>query len=103
MDTDRFEEVWRRTVRTRFGLFTWLAATGFWFTVSGFVVLGFLLRRRRDRPRRVALDTGWEVPDWETADLEPADGNQASPGQDTGAEPLSADGSPAVDRDGPDR
>lgn len=103
MDTDRFEEVWRRTVRTRFGLFTWLAATGFWFTVSGFVVLGFLLRRRRDRPRRVALDTGWEVPDWETAEHEPADGFQASPRQDTGAEPLSADGSPAVDRDGPDR
>jgi hypothetical protein len=103
MDAERFEDAWRRSVRTRFGLFTWLAATGFWFTVSGFVVLGYLLRRRRDRPRRVALDTGWEVPDWEAGGDVPPDGAQASTGQDIRPDPLSAEEGTAVDRDGPDR
>lgn len=103
MDADRFEEAWRRSVRTRFGLFTWLAATGFWFTVSGFVVLAYLLRRHRDRPRRVALDTGWEVPGWEGEEEVPSDGPDASTGQDIKAEQLSVEGSPAVDRERPDR
>jgi hypothetical protein len=102
MDADRFEESWRRSVRTRFGLFTWLAATGFWFTVSGFVVLAYLLRRHRDEPRRVALDTDWEVPDWEVGEDVPTEGFGASTGQDTTPEPLSAEGSRAVDREGPE-
>jgi peptidase MA superfamily protein len=103
MDAERFEDAWRRSVRTRFGLFTWLAATGFWFTVSGFVVLGYLLRRRRDRPRRVALDAGWEVPDWEAASEGPSGDVQASTGQDSRPELLSAEEGIAVDRKAPER
>jgi hypothetical protein len=71
--------------------------------VSGLVVLSYLLRRRRDRPRRVALDTGWEVPDWEAASEGPSGGVQASTGQDSRPELLSAEEGIAVDRKAPER
>jgi hypothetical protein len=57
----QFELEWRRTLRHRYSLATWLLAGGGW----GMITLGLwaLLRRRRaaDLPRRAALDEGWEV------------------------------------------
>jgi hypothetical protein len=59
----RFEEVWRRSVRTRYTAVTWLVAGGGW-AVLAFVVLWFgRWRRGRDAARRAALDEGWVVPD----------------------------------------
>lgn len=57
----RFEVEWRKDVRRRYGLLVWFAAGGMWLVLSGIVLLGGWLRRRRDRPRRAALDDGWVV------------------------------------------
>jgi hypothetical protein len=58
----QFEAEWRRTLRRRYSLGTWLLAGGGW----GFISLGIwvlLLRRKRaDLVRRAALDDGWEIP-----------------------------------------
>jgi hypothetical protein len=59
----RFEDVWRRAVRTRYTLVTWLAAGGVWVVAAALVVVLVWWRRRADRPRRAALDVGWEVPE----------------------------------------
>jgi hypothetical protein len=59
----RFEDGWRRAVRTRYTLVTWLAAGGVWVGVGALVVVLVWWRRRADRARRAALDVGWEVPE----------------------------------------
>src|ERR1051325_1094378 len=57
----RFELEWQKDVRRRYGLVVWVMAGGFW-TLAALVVLAAVwLRRRRDRPRRAALDEGWVV------------------------------------------
>jgi hypothetical protein len=56
-----FEEEWRKDVRSRFGLVVWAIAGGFWLIIGGAVIWGYWYRRRRDRPRRLALDQGWVV------------------------------------------
>jgi peptidase MA superfamily protein len=60
---DAYEEDWQRSLRRRYSLVTWLVAGGAWGVVA--LALGGLLwyRRRYDRPRRVALDQGWVVPE----------------------------------------
>lgn len=61
LTVDRFEEAWQRSIRRRYGLVTWLLAGGGWLLVA-LTVLGLVhFRRRADRPRRAALDHGWEV------------------------------------------
>ena len=73
LSVDRFEEAWQHAVRRRYGLFTWLLAGGGWLLVS-LAVLGLVhFRRRADRPRRLALDEGWEV------DPEAVDGPELDP------------------------
>ena len=73
MTVDRFEESWQRSIRHRYGLFTWLLAGGGWLLVA-VAVLGLVhLRRRADRPRREALDEGWVI------DPEAVDGNELDP------------------------
>lgn len=63
LSLDRFDTAWRRDLRTRYGLVVWLVAGGGWAAL-GIVVIGLALwRRRRDRPRRAALDVGWTIPD----------------------------------------
>lgn len=58
----QFEREWRRTVRDRYSLATWLLAGGGW-GLFALVLWGLVrLRRRADRERRAALDIGWEVP-----------------------------------------
>lgn len=59
----RFEEAWRRSVRTRYTLVTWLAAGGVWVLAGVTVLVLVWSRRRADRGRRAALDVGWELPE----------------------------------------
>ena len=57
----RFEVEWQRDVRKRYGLLGWFMAGGLWVLVALGVLLAAWLRKRRDRPRRAALDEGWVV------------------------------------------
>jgi hypothetical protein len=59
----RFEDGWRRSVRTRYTLVTWFAAGGLWVLAAAAAVVLVWWRRRADRGRRAALDIGWEVPE----------------------------------------
>ena len=65
-DLSRFEEEWQRQTRKRFRGALWVVAGGWWAVVAVAVVLAWGLRRRRERPRRAALDVGWELPPPET-------------------------------------
>lgn len=60
---DRFETAWRRDLRTRYSMVVWLVAGGGWAGLGLVVILLAIWRRRRDRPRRAALDVGWTIPD----------------------------------------
>jgi hypothetical protein len=60
---DRYEEAWQKMVRRRFSLVTWLMAGGAWVVFGVVLVVAMRIRRRADRPRRLALDVGWEVPE----------------------------------------
>jgi hypothetical protein len=61
LTVDRFEQAWRRTVRHRYSIGTWLIAGGGWFLIAILILLLPRIRRRADRARRAALDQGWEV------------------------------------------
>ena len=60
---DRFEELWAQDVRHRYG---WLAAFGaaalFWGVTGSLLAVLLWRRRKRDAPRRAALDEGWDIP-----------------------------------------
>jgi hypothetical protein len=58
----QFDREWRHSLRRRYSLASWLLAGGGWAVLA--LVVWALLRRRRalDRPRRAALDRGWELP-----------------------------------------
>ena len=60
---DRYDEAWQKMVRRRFSLVTWLMAGGAWIIFGVVLVVGMRLRRRADRPRRLALNEGWELPE----------------------------------------
>jgi hypothetical protein len=59
----RFEDEWRRAVRTRYTIVSWLVAGGVWALAAGVLVVLRWRRRRSDRVRRAALDAGWVVPE----------------------------------------
>jgi len=63
LTADQFDEAWSKAVRLRFGLVAWGVATGFWLVVAALVAVVYAVRRRRDRPRRAALDVGWPLPE----------------------------------------
>lgn len=62
MTLGRFERAWQQDLRRRYGVLTWLAAGGGWALFAILVVALAGWRRRRDRPRRAALDEGWVIP-----------------------------------------
>jgi len=61
LTVDQFEVLWQRTIRRRYNLLTWVAAGGLWTLLGGLVLVVHFLRRRRDLPRRRALDDGWVI------------------------------------------
>lgn len=79
----RFEVEWQKDVRKRYGLLVWAAAGGLWLFVALGVILAAWLRRRRDRPRRAALDQGWvvepEEPDAPEEPVSPLDRTPPAP------------------------
>ena len=60
--SDRFEAVWLRSVRQHYNWFVWLATGGMWLIVTLVLVWAAASRKRRDAPRRAALDEGWPLP-----------------------------------------
>jgi hypothetical protein len=74
LSLSQFEIQWRRDLRRRYSLATWLLAGGGWGLLAVLLWVLVRLRRRADRARRAALDEGWELPP-ETpagAELDPA-------------------------------
>lgn len=61
-DLSRVEEEWQVQTRKRFRGALWVVAGGWWLVVAVLVVVAWGLRRRRERPRREALNVGWELP-----------------------------------------
>jgi hypothetical protein len=60
---DRFEELWHRDLRRRYGWLSFLtSASVYWGILAAAVIAVWAWRRRRDRLRRLALDEGWEAP-----------------------------------------
>jgi peptidase MA superfamily protein len=58
-----FEARWQRDVAARYGWLGWAGAVGLFWAVLGLALIWLVrLRRRRDRPRRAALDEGWTLP-----------------------------------------
>ena len=58
----QFDTEWRRTIRRRYSLATWLLAGGGWGLLAFSMWALVRIRRRADLPRRAALDVGWEIP-----------------------------------------
>jgi hypothetical protein len=58
---DRFEETWQHAVKRRYSLGLWVVAGGGWLILAVLLIGLVRLRRRRDLPRRAALDVGWEI------------------------------------------
>lgn len=90
---DRFDELWRRSVRLRFGLVTWMLGTGLWIVMAALLALGYEARRRRDLPRRAALDVGWVV--------EPEEPASDLPGQDTASQEVAPNEAGPLDHERP--
>lgn len=76
LTVSQFGTEWRRTVRKRYSLVTWLLAGGGWGILA--LALWALVRARRkaELPRRAALDEGWEVETETTAATELDQGQQ---------------------------
>lgn len=72
---DRFEEAWAKDVRQRYGLLAWSLGLAPWAVAILFALIGVVVRRRRDAPRRAALEVGWDI----SSDEEPAAGADSPP------------------------
>jgi len=58
-----FETRWQKDVASRYGWVAWASAVGLFWAVTALLMIWLVwLRRRRDAPRRAALDQGWVVP-----------------------------------------
>jgi hypothetical protein len=75
LTVSQFDTEWRRTVRRRYSLATWLLAGGGWGVLAFSMWALIRLRRKADLPRRAALDEGWELPP-ETTDTPELDRTQ---------------------------
>jgi hypothetical protein len=59
---EQFDEVWQRRVRHQYNWLVWIEAVGLWFLLSVVLAWASATRRRREAPRRAALDEGWPDP-----------------------------------------
>jgi hypothetical protein len=59
---DQFEERWMASVRSHYNWLVWLATGGMWLVVTLILALAAASRKRREAPRRAALDEGWQLP-----------------------------------------
>lgn len=59
---DRFEAAWHRSLRQHYNWAIWLATGGMWLVVTLILSWAAATRRRREAPRRAALDIGWPEP-----------------------------------------
>ena len=71
----QFGVEWRKTVRRRYSLVTWLLAGGGWGIIALSLWAVVRARRKADLPRRAALDEGWEIA------AEPAGASELDPTQ----------------------
>lgn len=72
----QFDIAWRKAIRRRYSLATWLLAGGGWGILVFSMWLAVRVRRRADLPRRAALDEGWVV------EPEPAEASELDPNQE---------------------
>lgn len=83
---DRFEEAWAKDTRYRYGALAWTLGLLPWLVILGLTVVGVVLRKRRDVPRRAALDEGWTLPEEEPSPADAAaDAPLPLPPPDTGS------------------
>jgi hypothetical protein len=78
LSPDRFEEQWQRAMKRRYGLVAWTMAGGLWLILALGLSIIWYVRRERDRPRRVALDHGWVIPE-EPPEIPPTEEGQPAP------------------------
>jgi hypothetical protein len=69
---ERFETLWLKDVRQHYNWFVWFATGGTWLIVTLVLSWAASSRKRREAPRRAALDVGWPMPpeDDETITIE---------------------------------
>jgi hypothetical protein len=79
LDAPRFAEQWHRGVRSRYNFGLWLFAGGAWAVVALLLGVAAAHRRRRDAPRRAALDVGWPVPPPDDDSMTGDDGSMTGP------------------------
>lgn len=66
---DDFEERWQKDLGSRYGWLSWLFAMGFfWLAIGALLAALVVLRRRRDRERRAALDAAGDGDDGQLLD-----------------------------------
>jgi hypothetical protein len=72
LTVDQFEERWIASVRSHYNWLVWLATGGMWLIVALGLSVAAASRKRREAPRRAALDQGWPEPveDDETITIE---------------------------------
>ena len=61
-ELSRIEEEWQVETRHRFRGALWFAAGGWWLIAAFVVIAAWGVRKRRERPRREALNVGWTLP-----------------------------------------
>jgi len=74
LSLDRFDEAWQKSVRSRYGLAAWTIGTGIWLAMAAVLAVAYAARRRREAPRRQALDRGWIMPPADPLPGEPIPG-----------------------------
>jgi Peptidase MA superfamily len=69
LNDGRFDVAWRQAVRSRYNLALWFMTGGAWLLLAFVLIWAAASRRRRDEPRRRALDVGWPMPPPEDPDV----------------------------------
>ena len=89
-DLSRFEEEWQEETRRNFRGALWFAAGGGWLIAALVVILSWGVRRRRERPRREALNVGWELPPEERSGV--GEGTGTAEGEERAGTPIDPKG-----------